>query len=73
MPEDLANIDPNNTVGVSDTALMIPCYKAATLIGPTLEAAVKIFPPSNIFVIANGKMILLLSFAHCLAKSLFHR
>jgi len=39
---------------VSNTALMIPCYKSAKIIGPTLEAAVKIFPPSHIFVIANG-------------------
>ncbi|KAM5343840.1 hypothetical protein ACJ41O_012377 [Fusarium nematophilum] len=37
-----------------DTALLIPCYKAAGIIGPTLEAAIKIFPPQNIFVIANG-------------------
>ena len=33
---------------------MIPCYKSAGLIANTLEAALKIFPPSNIFVIANG-------------------
>lgn len=33
---------------------MIPCYKSANIIGPTLEAALKIFPPSHIFVIANG-------------------
>ncbi|KAH6890636.1 nucleotide-diphospho-sugar transferase [Thelonectria olida] len=39
---------------VQETALLIPCYKAATIIGPTLEAATKIFPPQNIFVIANG-------------------
>ncbi|KAJ3459314.1 hypothetical protein FSOLCH5_014204 [Fusarium solani] len=39
---------------VRKTALLIPCYKAANIIGPTLEAAVKIFPPQNIFVIANG-------------------
>jgi hypothetical protein len=37
---------------------MIPCYKAATLIGATLESAVKIFPPSHIFVVANGKPFL---------------
>jgi hypothetical protein len=29
-------------------------YKAAQLIGPTLAAALKIFPAKNIFVIANG-------------------
>ncbi|KAL1302915.1 hypothetical protein AAFC00_003238 [Neodothiora populina] len=54
MPEDLDKIDATKTPGVQDCALMIPCYKAATLIGPTLEAATKIFPPSHIFVIANG-------------------
>ncbi|PYI04384.1 glycosyl transferase [Aspergillus sclerotiicarbonarius CBS 121057] len=37
-----------------DTALLIPCFKAASVIGNTLEAAVKIFPPSHIYVIANG-------------------
>jgi hypothetical protein len=54
MPTDLDNIDPNRTPGVHNTALMIPCYKSAKIIGPTLEAALKIFPPSHIFVIANG-------------------
>ncbi|KAF1829941.1 hypothetical protein BDW02DRAFT_125460 [Decorospora gaudefroyi] len=39
---------------ISDTCLMIPCYKSAGLIAATLEAALKIFPPSHIFVIANG-------------------
>ncbi|KAK6063012.1 hypothetical protein SCUP515_12797 [Seiridium cupressi] len=37
-----------------NTALLIPCYKSETIIGPTLESAIKIFPPSQIFVIANG-------------------
>jgi hypothetical protein len=37
-----------------DTALLIPCYKSANIIGPTLEAALKVFPASHIFVIANG-------------------
>ncbi|KAL9006301.1 MAG: hypothetical protein Q9188_000958 [Gyalolechia gomerana] len=37
-----------------DTALLIPCYKSEALIGATLEAALKIFPAQNIFVIANG-------------------
>ncbi|EXJ81403.1 hypothetical protein A1O3_07694 [Capronia epimyces CBS 606.96] len=36
------------------TALIIPCYKAAELIGPTLQAALKVFPPENIYVVANG-------------------
>ncbi|KAK6006145.1 hypothetical protein QM012_006555 [Aureobasidium pullulans] len=52
MPDE--PIDATKTPNVSDTALMIPCYKAANLIGPTLEAATKIFPPSHIFVVANG-------------------
>jgi hypothetical protein len=39
---------------VKDTALLIPCYKSAGLIAATLEAALKIFPPSHIFVLANG-------------------
>jgi hypothetical protein len=39
---------------VKDTALLIPCYKSAQLIGATLEAALKIFPPSHIYVLANG-------------------
>ncbi|ROW07563.1 hypothetical protein VPNG_06785 [Cytospora leucostoma] len=46
--------DRNSLPGVADTALLIPCYKAANIVGATLEAAVKIFPPSHIFVIANG-------------------
>jgi hypothetical protein len=39
---------------VQDTALLIPCYKSAGLIASTLESALKIFPPSQVFVIANG-------------------
>ncbi|KAL9591898.1 MAG: hypothetical protein Q9179_007259 [Wetmoreana sp. 5 TL-2023] len=42
--------EPSN----SDTALIIPCYKSEKLIGATLEAALKIFPKQNIFVVANG-------------------
>ncbi|KAI5207371.1 hypothetical protein E4T39_01841 [Aureobasidium subglaciale] len=52
MPEE--PIDATKTHNVADTALMIPCYKAASLIGATLEAATKVFPPSHIFVVANG-------------------
>ena len=33
-----------------DTALLIPCYKSEKLIAATLEAALKVFPPQNIFV-----------------------
>ncbi|KAJ8113731.1 hypothetical protein OPT61_g4207 [Boeremia exigua] len=39
---------------VKETALLIPCYKSAGLIAATLEASLKIFPPSHIFVLANG-------------------
>ncbi|KAI4136620.1 MAG: hypothetical protein L6R39_007701, partial [Caloplaca ligustica] len=37
-----------------DTALLIPCYKSENLIAATLEAALKVFPAQNIFVVANG-------------------
>ncbi|KAE8313916.1 glycosyltransferase like family 2-domain-containing protein [Aspergillus transmontanensis] len=37
-----------------NTALLIPCYKSGAIIGRTLEAALKIFPASHIYVIANG-------------------
>ncbi|KAJ5549715.1 hypothetical protein N7535_002348 [Penicillium sp. DV-2018c] len=43
-----------NKSDVESTALLIPCYKSATIIEPTLKAALKIFPKRNIFVIANG-------------------
>ncbi|KAJ6004051.1 hypothetical protein N7522_005696 [Penicillium canescens] len=43
-----------NSDNVKSTALLIPCYKSASIIGPTLDAALKIFPKENIFVIANG-------------------
>lgn len=39
---------------LEETALLIPCYKSAGLIAATLEAALKVFPPSNVFVLANG-------------------
>ncbi|KAL8956544.1 MAG: hypothetical protein Q9193_005961 [Seirophora villosa] len=41
----------------SDTALIIPCYKSEKLVGQTLQAALKIFPKQNIFVIANGNSL----------------
>lgn len=47
------NIQQDN----ADTALLIPCYKSAELIAATLEAALKIFPAENIFVIANGNSV----------------
>ena len=40
--------------GTENTALLIPCYKSEKIIGPTLEAALKIFPASHIFVLSNG-------------------
>ncbi|GLA95466.1 hypothetical protein ABZX51_000425 [Aspergillus tubingensis] len=43
-----------NRNSAKSTALLIPCYKSANIIGPTLDAALHIFPPENIFVIANG-------------------
>lgn len=48
------DFDRASIPGVATTALLIPCYKSANLIGPTLEAALKVFPASHIFVIANG-------------------
>ncbi|KAK1142027.1 hypothetical protein N8T08_008233 [Aspergillus melleus] len=38
----------------SNTALLIPCFKSAAVIGKTLEAALTLFPAGDIFVIANG-------------------
>lgn len=38
----------------SQTALIIPCYKASAMIGDTVRAALKVFPPQNIYVVANG-------------------
>lgn len=48
-----ADLEQNES-SVKSTALIIPCYKSAQIIGPTLKAALEIFPPENIFVIANG-------------------
>lgn len=52
--EHAEDFDRTSIPGVSSTALLIPCYKSANLVGATLEAALKVFPPSHIFVIANG-------------------
>lgn len=54
MIDRLEDFDRTTIPGVANTALLIPCYKSENIIGPTLEAALKIFPPSHIFVIANG-------------------
>ncbi|RHZ59279.1 glycosyltransferase family 2 protein [Aspergillus thermomutatus] len=42
------------TAAPTDTALLIPCYRSAAIMGQTLEAALQIFPASHIYVIANG-------------------
>jgi len=52
MPSELPTSNPASKA--HDVALLIPCYKSANLIGNTLTAALKIFPPSSIFVLANG-------------------
>jgi hypothetical protein len=52
--EQPADFDCSKIPGVYKTALLIPCYKSATIIGPTLKAALKVFPAKNIFVLANG-------------------
>jgi len=54
MPAPSEKLDPTTTPCVHITALSIPCYKSAKIIGPTLEAASKIFPPHHTYVIANG-------------------
>ncbi|KAF2731699.1 glycosyl transferase [Polyplosphaeria fusca] len=52
--DDFSETETKVQPNVADTALLIPCYKSQNIIGPTLEAALKIFPASQIFVIANG-------------------
>ncbi|KAJ9120573.1 hypothetical protein QFC22_002502 [Naganishia vaughanmartiniae] len=55
MPEEgPIDLEAAKASGVHDTALLIPCYKSANIIGPTLVAALKIFPANQIFVISNG-------------------
>lgn len=49
-----ADFDLEKLPGVQNTALIIPCYKSENLIAATLNAALRTFPPSHIFVIANG-------------------
>ncbi|KYK58125.1 glycosyl transferase [Drechmeria coniospora] len=51
---ELPTTEPGSDPNVQSTALLIPCYKSAQIVGPTLVAALKTFPPSHIFVIANG-------------------
>lgn len=47
-------VDPVESRDSSEVALIIPAYKAAGLLGPTIEHALKIFKKSQIFIIANG-------------------
>ena len=54
MPDDEQHAGDDVCPRTYNTALVIPCYKAASIIGPTLIAAKRIFPPSHIFVLANG-------------------
>jgi hypothetical protein len=49
------NIRPAPTTTTTATcALIIPAYRSAPIIGRTLDNALQIFPPSQIFVVANG-------------------
>ncbi|KAL4966629.1 glycosyltransferase like family 2-domain-containing protein [Aspergillus stella-maris] len=48
------NIAPAPTRTSSTCALIIPAYRSAPIIGRTLDNALQIFPPSHIFVVANG-------------------
>ncbi|CEJ60130.1 Putative Glycosyl transferase [Penicillium brasilianum] len=53
--DEMSEVDlEKNAENAKTTALLIPCYKSANIIGPTLKAALEVFPPENIFVIANG-------------------
>ncbi|CEL06882.1 hypothetical protein ASPCAL10051 [Aspergillus calidoustus] len=44
------NIEPR----ALNTALLIPTYRSAPILGNTLEAALKVFPAENIYIVANG-------------------
>ncbi|KAL4860975.1 hypothetical protein BDV12DRAFT_191392 [Aspergillus spectabilis] len=37
-----------------NTALLIPTYRSAPILGRTLEAALKVFPAQNVYIVANG-------------------
>ncbi|KAK6435134.1 hypothetical protein LTR95_008685 [Oleoguttula sp. CCFEE 5521] len=50
VPADLGNIDATKTPGVYNVALLIPCYKSAKIVGPTLESALRIFPREHMWV-----------------------
>jgi len=51
-PAELPTARPG--VKAHNVALLIPCHKSARIIVNTLEAALKIFPPTSIFVLANA-------------------
>ncbi|KAJ0413854.1 glycosyltransferase like family 2-domain-containing protein [Aspergillus carlsbadensis] len=45
------NIEPQVP---KSTALLIPTYRSAAILGRTLAAALRVFPPENIYIVANG-------------------
>lgn len=47
-------VDDVESRDASETALIIPAYKAAAVLPQTIEAALKIFKASQIFIINNG-------------------
>lgn len=47
-------VDSEESRDASETALVIPAYKAAAILPETIEAALKIFEPAQIFIINNG-------------------
>jgi len=53
-PSDDPDWHVHNAARTAETALIIPCYKSAGIIGTTLEAALRTFPARNIFVVNNG-------------------
>lgn len=47
-------VDDPEQRDASEVALVIPAYKAAKILPETIKAALKIFKPEQIFIIANG-------------------
>lgn len=55
--KNLDDYDPENPpprTDASETALLIPAYKAAGALPETIQHALKIFKPNQIFILANG-------------------
>ncbi|KAL2867773.1 glycosyltransferase family 2 protein [Aspergillus lucknowensis] len=52
-----------------NVALVIPCYRAAPILGHTLAAALHTFPPSHIYVIANGNSTMPLDNTEAICRS----